>query len=104
MRLTLGATQLAMDVGVPVRGIHPAVVAALRGEGMARRGDGAVWRVGYWLFGGWWCGVLVLGQVRCSLRESKGALDASGSDSSWAAVGGFRLVLGRWGMVGVLGR
>jgi hypothetical protein len=42
MRLTLGAAQLAMDVGVPVRGIHPAVVAALRGGGMARRGDGAV--------------------------------------------------------------
>jgi hypothetical protein len=68
MRATLGGG-LALGVGVPVRGIHPPGVVALRGGGMARPGDGAAWRAGHRLLGGRWCGVAVVGQIRRSVRR-----------------------------------
>ena len=64
MRPTLGVGQLALGGGVPVAGIHSAVVTALRGGGMAWCGDGAEWWAGYRLLGGRWCGGAVLGQIR----------------------------------------
>jgi len=101
-RPTLGAGGLAMDVGVAVGGI-PAVVNALRGGGMARRGDGPGWQARHRLLGCRWCGVAVLGQIRCSLR-GVGVLGAGGCHGSWAAVEGFRSVWGVGGVLGVLGR
>jgi hypothetical protein len=66
MRATLGGG-LALGVGVAVRGLHPPV-EVLRGGGMTRRGDGAAWRAGRRLLGRW-CGVAVVGQIRCSVRH-----------------------------------
>jgi hypothetical protein len=61
-RPTRGAGGFALGAGVAVGGI-PAV-RALRGGGMARRGDGPGWQTGHRLLGDWWCGVAVLGQTR----------------------------------------
>jgi hypothetical protein len=73
MRPTLGTSgRLTLSVGVPVRGIHPPVVEALRGGGMTRRGDGAPGWAGRRLLGGRWCGVAVVGQVGCSVRRGEG--------------------------------
>jgi hypothetical protein len=68
MRPALGAGRLAMGVSVSLGSIYPSVVVALRGGGMAWYGDGAVGQAGHRLLGGRWCGVAVLGQIRCSLR------------------------------------
>lgn len=101
MRPTLGAGGwLVLSVAAPVgsSGIRPGVVGVWRCGGMTRRGDGTVgWWGGQRRLGGRWCGIAVVGQLRCSPRRgSRGTLGTGASHTSWAAVGRF----GRFGCAG----
>ena len=99
--------RLALSVGALVGSIRLGVVGAMWCGGLTRGGDGTMWVAGRWLLGGRWCGVAVVGQIRCSRPrgvEGWRVLGARGCHMPWAAVGGCRWIWGVRGVLGVLGR